>query len=229
MKAVIFDLYNTLIDVKTDEHRESSWTPVVSFLAARGIEADERTLIRLYDEKWSELVSDLEASSPYEYPEGDITEVYKRMAEALGGRLNDEAAAECALIARKASIVRLGVFDGIAELFAELRDRGAKLYLLSNAQSSFTPYELSQCGLTDAFDGVLLSSDCGVRKPDIAFFAMLCEKFGIAESSAVMVGDDEVNDGKGALDFGIKYVKADGGAAAHKTDILRVLEELENA
>ena len=44
MKNYIFDLYNTLIDVKTDEHCKKAWTPVGEYFAAHGIKTDEKRL-----------------------------------------------------------------------------------------------------------------------------------------------------------------------------------------
>ena len=40
-----------------------------------------------------------------------------------------------------------------------------KKFLLSNAQSCFTLDELDALGLADRFDGILLSSDAGMKKP----------------------------------------------------------------
>lgn len=91
--------------------------------------------------------------------------------------------------------------------------------MLSNAQSAFTPDEIASVGLTDKLDGVLLSSDCGCRKPDKAFYTMLFDKYGLDKDGAVMVGDDETTDGAGAASFGIAYVRADGGAAAHAAEL----------
>ncbi|MCH5164931.1 MAG: HAD family hydrolase [Clostridiales bacterium] len=224
MKTFVFDLYNTLIDIRTDEHREQSWAPIVDFFAERGIKTDWQTLCALYDECWKKHLDELYESSEYAYPEGDILCVYKGIAKSLGGELDDETATECAVKARFASIVHLRLFDGIKELFEKLKTRGAKLYLLSNAQASFTYKEIEECGLSGAFDGFLLSSECGCRKPDPKYFGMLFDKYGLDKRDAVMVGDDTVSDGMGAADFGIMYVKADGGAAAHAAELIALAD-----
>ena len=220
MKNFIFDFYNTLAAIRTDEHRQESWITVCEFLAERGMHAEPSRLIALYDEGWSQLLSELSKTSGYAYPEGDITKVYKYMASALGGELSDGDAKTCAFIARKASIIHYGLFDGTVELLKELKSRGAKLYILSNAQSAFTPHELGLTGIAEMFDGILLSSDYGCRKPDPAFFNVLFKKYRLAKSQSVMIGADTSSDGKGANDFGIKYVYAGGGAAAHSQEIL---------
>lgn len=225
MKDFIFDLYNTLIDIRTDEHREQTWLPILSVLERRGIVSDHRTLGRLYDENWDKHLEELYARSRFAYPEGDILCVYKGMANAFGLDLSDREAAEWAVAVRRASVVHMRRFDGVSELFSELRGRGARLFLLSNAQSVFTRGEIEQCGLSDAFDGIMLSSDHGCRKPDPAFFGMLFDKYKIDKRTAVMVGDDSSSDGAGAAAVGIAFVLADGGAAVHGGELIKLAEE----
>lgn len=224
MKVFIFDLYNTLIEVKTDEHCERAWAPVVKYFEEHGMPNVEWTrLCRLFDEYWDEFKKN-EKNSKYAYPECDCVKQFVTIAKKAGGKLSREQAAEALRLMRVASTEILRPFDGVNELFARLRSNGAKLYLLSNAQSAFTFDEIASCGLSDAFDGVLLSSDCGCRKPDPAFFGMLFDKFGLDKKSAVMVGDDRTSDGAGAQNFGIAYVYAGGGAPAVADELIRLSE-----
>ncbi len=219
MKNFVFDFYNTLADTHTDEHSAESWQGVVRFFVELGIDSDPQKLIALYDECWASYSADLKETSKYAYPEGDITEVYKRMAITLGGALSDKEAAMCAQIARKDSIRKLRLFDGTVELLKTLK-RTAKLYILSNAQSVFTMDEINSLGIADLFDGIMLSSDYGCRKPDKAFFDCLFKKYGLRRRDTVMVGDDLESDGKGATSYGLRYVYAGGGAAAHRIEII---------
>ncbi|MDE6201243.1 MAG: HAD family hydrolase [Clostridiales bacterium] len=219
MKNFVFDFYNTLVDIRTDEHSEQSWQGVVEFLAERGIESDPKRLIELYDECWASHLDELKSTTKYAYPEGDITEVYKRMAAALGGTLTDKDAVLCAKIARKDSIRKFDLFDGTLPLLKTLR-RNARLYILSNAQSAFTMDEIEAAGIADLFDGIMLSSDYGCRKPDKEFFDCLFKKYKLKRLDTVMVGDDIESDGKGATAYGLRYVYAGGGAAAHRIEII---------
>ena len=57
---------------------------------------------------------------------------------------------------------------------------------MSNAQAAFTVGEIAEVGLADKLDGVLLSSDCGCRKPDPAFYEMLFDKFDLDKRDAEM-------------------------------------------
>ena len=48
-------------------------------------------------------------------------------------------------------------------MLQRIKDAGKKIFLLSNAQVAFTAPEISLLGLTRYFDGILLSSDAGVK------------------------------------------------------------------
>lgn len=219
MRNFVFDFYNTLVDIRTDEHSEDSWQGVVEFLAERGIDSDPKKLIELYDKCWTSHLDELKTTTKYAYPEGDITEVYKDMVSELGGMLTDKDAVLCAKIARKDSIRKLSLFDGTIPLLKTLK-RNARLFILSNAQSSFAMDEIEETGIADLFDGIMLSSDCGCRKPDKAFFDCLFKKYKLKRLDTVMVGDDIESDGKGATAYGLRYVYAGGGAAAHRIEII---------
>ena len=220
----IFDLYNTLIDVRTDEHCEAAWSPVVEYFKTLGIDSEWTRLCDLFGEYWR-LFNENAKHGKYDYPECDCVDQLQYIAKNVGGDITREQAAKALCIMRTGSRIRLRLFDGTLEMLNTLRSRGAKLYLLSNAQAVFTVKEIAEVGLSGAFDGVLLSSDCDVRKPDRAFYGMLFDKFGLDKPSAVMVGDDLVSDGEGAKNFGIDYVYAGGGAASHADELYQLLGE----
>lgn len=225
MKNFIFDLYNTLIDIRTDEGREETWLPVVNFLAERGVRAEWETLRDRHDALWAEQIKRREAEGKFSYPEGDMVEVFRSLAGELGCALSAAEAAEAARLMRRASVVWLRLFKGVKELFAGLRAAGAKLYLLSNAQAAITYDEIEQCGLSDAFDGLLISSEYGCRKPDPKYFEILFDKFGLEKSKSVMIGDDPISDGEGAKNFGIAYAAVGrGGAPAISDELLKLVK-----
>ena len=58
---------------------------------------------------------------------------------------------------------KMSLFPGVPEMLQRLKDAGKKVFLLSNAQALFTAPEISLLGLTKYFDGILLSSDAGVK------------------------------------------------------------------
>ena len=106
--------------------------------------------------------------------------VFRRLFEEKGAAVSDERLADTARLFRALSYRRAPrPIKGARRTLDELRRRGAKLYLLSNAQSCFTVPELQLLGLADAFDGIFLSSDFGCRKPSPAFFRAALERAGV--------------------------------------------------
>lgn len=223
MKNFIFDLYNTLIYIRTDEYRDETWRPVVEFFREHGIETDVATLRTLYGQGWDSMLSRLGKSKKFKYPECDITDIFGEMAKRQGVEFSREVCEEAAKCMRRASRIEMSVFPGVHELFIKLRSLGAKIYLLSNAQAAFTYDEIEECGLLSRFDGLLLSSECACRKPDPAFFKMLFEKFSLDKRASVMIGDDKESDGKGAKSFGIHFVHAPLGAAAVADKLIKLV------
>ena len=93
-------------------------------------------------------------------------------------------------------------------MLASLRERGG-VYLVSNAQSCFTIDELRTTGLYDLFDGILISSDVGVKKPSTEIFEIAFDRFGITPESSIYVGNDMRDDILGATRAGLRtmYIK----------------------
>lgn len=57
--------------------------------------------------------------------------------------------------------------------------------------------------IEDCFDGILISSDYGVKKPDERFFRILLEKYRIMPECALMIGNDLDSDIAGAKTVGM--------------------------
>ncbi len=222
MTAFVFDLYNTLIKTSTDDESRAAWLPVTEFFRERGLDADWETLKGWYNSFWQEQLAELKAQRKFAYPEADVVKVFKRMATELGGEFSDETAEEAARCSRRAFTVTYELFDGTIQLIAALKAAGAKLYILSNAQAVVTRDELDELGFTEKFDGILLSSECGCKKPDPKFFKMLFDKYGIDKKSAIMVGDEQKADIGGARAFGIRSVWAKDGAAALAPKLIKM-------
>ena len=97
------------------------------------------------------------------------------------------------------------LMKGAKKTLEGLRERGARLYMLSNAQSCFTVPELRSLGLLDGvFDGIFLSSDFGMKKPAAAFFRAALKQAGLSAAEVLMVGNDPAADICGAASAGME-------------------------
>jgi putative hydrolase of the HAD superfamily len=78
----------------------------------------------------------------------------------------------------------------VAHTLAKLGVR-YRLGLLSNYVGSWARTLLAEWGLTDMFGGILISSDMGVRKPDLAAYQEICRMLEVRPEAAVYVADEE--------------------------------------
>ena len=192
MKNFLFDLYGTLIDIRTDEWSDAFWKKIAEMLGT----ADPARARERYQALCKETP----------LPEGgeiDLTGVMRRLLEEFGVH---QDALTFARAFRAASMQKLKLFDGVPELLCGLKQRGAKCYLLSNAQACFTHDELKKLGLADKFDGILLSSEVGWKKPSPRFFTAAFEKFSLQAETCIYVGNDLHDDVMGARRVGLRSV-----------------------
>ena len=98
------------------------------------------------------------------------------------------------------------LYDGVTELLEGLRAAGKKIFLLSNAQESFTIPEMDELGILGYFDGIMISSEERICKPQRQFFEKLLAKFGLDPKESLMVGNDKNSDMLGAESVGIDGV-----------------------
>ena len=187
----IFDLYGTLVDIKTDEESADVWQTACELL---GESPDEWRRVReLYAKLCRSRVTVPEA-------EFDLCEVFSDMLAKYGKSRGDMG--ELAWSFREASTRKLRLFPGVIKQLGELRKKGG-VYLLSNAQSCFTRRELDMLGLTPLFDGIIISSEVGIKKPSKDVFELALERFKLKKSECIYVGNDMRDDILGASRTGL--------------------------
>lgn len=87
--------------------------------------------------------------------------------------------------------------EGTEELIAELKEKGYKIYLLSNAsyrQHDYWP----KLPASRYFDGTLVSADVKLVKPQPEIYRLLCETFSLVPDECVFI-DDAINNAEGAF------------------------------
>lgn len=198
----IFDLYGTLVDVHTDEGKDIFWKQL-SFLF--GME-DLRCSPEYLREKYHKQVQMLEAQARQkrgQWAEIDIAPVFSAIYQDLGRKAGSKRIAQTAKMFRLLSLEKLRLFPGALELLQRLKKAGKKIYLLSNAQSLFTMPELRALGLERYFDGIVISSDEGLKKPDDGLYRLTLARYGLDPARTVMVGNDDQADCWGAARAGL--------------------------
>ena len=205
-KNYVFDLYGTLVDIRTDEEDINVWSKLALFYgyydAIYDAEELNKRYLSLVNQEEDELISSL--SDVHEaHPEIKLESVFKRLYEEKGVKPSDELVLHTGQFFRVLTTEYIKLYDGVIELLSRLKKAGKKVYLLSNAQRIFTEYELHVLNIAQYFDDIFISSDYGTKKPDKRFFNMLIEKHSIKPNESIMIGNDMRSDIEGAQNVGM--------------------------
>jgi 2-haloacid dehalogenase len=86
--------------------------------------------------------------------------------------------------------------DAIAPTVAileELRETGVRLYALSNWSAETFPVARPRYPFLDWFDGIVISGEEKVAKPDPVIFRHLLDRYGLDPATTVFIDDSEAN------------------------------------
>jgi 2-haloacid dehalogenase len=169
VKAVVFDLGGVLID----------WDPRYLYRKLLDDEAAvEEFLATVCTLAWNaeqdrgrpfaEGVAELVERHPAHA--AAITAYHERWAEMLGGAV-----------------------DGTVEVLAELRAAGVPVYALTNWSAETFGFARERFEFLEWFDGVLVSGEERMIKPDPAIFRLLLDRFGLDAEATFYVDDSEQN------------------------------------
>ena len=93
---------------------------------------------------------------------------------------------------------------GAQEFCKTVKEQGYKVYILSNACSKFYEYFPKHYDL-DFFDGVVVSSDVHIIKPNVEIYNYLLDKYGIIPKECLFI-DDRKENVEGAINAGMQSV-----------------------
>ncbi len=178
MRAVIFDLWETLID----------WDPE----AAAQMVADVSVLVddETFAERWNR--------DPTRY-----TRPIREVLAAAGVR--PESVDEICAIRLKYVRASLHPRPGVVETLRALRERGQLVGLITVCtQDVETLWDESE--LAGLFDAEIFSSRIGMSKPDPRIYLACCEALGVQPHEAVFVGDGANDELDGARRVGMKAI-----------------------
>ena len=88
-----------------------------------------------------------------------------------------------------------------AELIAELKSAGYRVFVLSNMSKEYIEY-LRKMPVYSHFDGDVISCEVGLTKPEKEIYTLLLERFGL-EPSQTMFIDDRKENVEAAAEIGI--------------------------
>ncbi len=169
IQSVVFDMGNVLIPFEPDLMMEQA-----------GVLTEDRGLFRhevFFSREW------------IQFDRGTLEEdeVKRRMAKNLPARLHGAM-----------EYVFDHIFDGsvpnqeITELILDCKRAGLGVYLLSNASKRFYDYK-KRIPSVELMDGMVISCDVGLLKPDPAIFRLLFEMFALSPEECFFIDDMALN------------------------------------
>lgn len=215
-KAVLFDLGGTLI--RTVEIKEI----YRRILEVYGVQVFSQEIAKAHKENEKEF--DIE--DMIKWKEGFWAKWNARMLERLGIDKNRE------FLARKIdelwwNYAELEIYPDVSETFAQLKDKGVKTGIVTNAFKKDYQQILQKLAWTNCFDITVGIDACNKAKPDKAIFLYAVNKLGIRPEEAIFVGDSVKHDYEGAKKAGLKPLIIDReGKAITDVETIRSLAEL---
>ncbi len=219
IKAIIFDLDNTLVDFM--RMKLLSCDAAMNAMIGAGL--------HIKKDKAMKILFDL--YNKYTLEEKTIFQKFLRKIE---GKIDYRILAAGIVAYRKVREGFLEPYPGTQYTLMRLRDRGIKLAIVTDAPRLKAWIRLSAMKLGNFFDEVVTFDDSKVRKPNKKPFQLVLKKLRLNPEECIMVGDRPEVDLKGADRVGIKTCFARYGHSAKKAaadyiindirDLLRITE-----
>lgn len=210
IKAVLFDLDNTLIDFMRMK-RESCAAAIEAMIGA-GLKMDReeamRILFELYDEHGIE----------YQL-------IFQDFLQRVLGRIDYRLVAEGIVAYRRVQLTRLTPYSNVVSTLVKLKERGLRLGIVSDAPARNAWMRLVEMRLTEFFDVVVTLDDTQELKPSPMPFRKALDALQIPPENVLFVGDRPERDIEGAKKLGMKTVFARYGYQTKHRETMRPIPE----
>jgi len=195
VEAVLFDWNNTLVQFTWDDE-----------LLAEGHRAGLRAIGRddepaAFTARYRERV--IERGTPDERYESLLREL---LPETTDDQIDAFVDAE-----HEAWAPAFQTLGAAQALLEALRSRGIKTGVILNSwpdPGRVLRGDIERAGLTGLLDTIVISSEVGMRKPDLGIFRLALEQLGVEPHEAMFVGDRLETDVQGAANLGMTTVQA---------------------
>ena len=193
IKAVIFDLDNTLLDFM--KMKEYAVKAAIAGMIEAGLDIDDeesyKTIVSIYEEEgW------------------ENQQIFNYFLDRTVGEVNNKYLAAAIVAYRRAREANLLLYPNVNHTLVELMKAGIKLAVVSDAPSREAWMRIYYLNLHHHFDIVLTFDDTNARKPSPIPFQMALKELKTEPSETLMVGDWPERDVAGANNLGIRTIFA---------------------
>lgn len=197
MNTVLFDLGAVLID----------WNPRYLYRPLFGHDeaAMERFLGEIVAPEWNH---EIDLGKPFSQAVAERSRIYPEHAELI------------ALWERGWPQMLRGPIPETVEILAQLRDRGHRLYALTNWSAETFPLARRRFDFLGWFEDIVISGEVKLAKPDPRIFALAIARCGLEPGETVFIDDNPQNVAAGR-NAGLHAVNF-AGAERLRTDLDRL-------
>ena len=196
IKAVIFDLDNTLLDFM-DMKSKSIDSAVYGMIDAglnMSVDSAKKEIYRIYDERGIEH-----------------QEVFDEFITNELGHIDHKILAAGIVSYRKVKEATLSLYSNVNSTLVELARMGIKLAVVSDAPSREAWIRICSVNLQHMFDTVITFDDTCKRKPSPEPFMRAVNELDVKTEECIMIGDWPERDVLGASKIGMVSVFAKYG------------------
>ena len=205
-KAIIFDLFGTLVDSYSVEGYNKLLTEMASALELPSKEFSRYWRNTTY-ERGIGIFKTTEESIRY-------------ICKILNTSVRDENIKKCEQIRLENTRKALTPKNGVVDILKSLRNLSCKIGLISNC-SAEVPLLWKDTELSHFFDVAIFSSSVGMKKPDAQIYNLACDQLGVKPNECLYIGDGDSNELSGASQLGMDAVMI---RDPNETDPYRLME-----
>jgi len=191
-KAVVFDLFGTLVDNFTRRDYDSVMAEIANIL-----KAPSNDFIKLWKSSFNDRVTGVH---------GDQRESFAHICRELKVQISPEQIERAFIIrmdfCRRTTIPR----NGSVEVLATLRKDGYKIGLISDCTGEI-PLVWHETPFANLFDVKIFSCMVKTKKPDPRIYQMATDELRVKPEECLYVGDGSSNELTGALKMGMHPVR----------------------
>ena len=200
IKAVIFDLDNTLVDFM--KMKRLSIEEAIRAMVDSGLQISIQESNKIIDEIYKE--------QGIEYQK-----VFDVFLQRVLKKVDYKILSAGIVAYRRAREAALIPYPHVYPTLDQLMKMGMKMGIVSDAPTKEAWLRLAYLNFHHIFDAVVTFEDTGVRKPNSAPFLMILEKLNVSPDQALMLGDWAERDILGASLVGMKTAFAKYGDTFH--------------
>ena len=189
IKAVVFDLDNTLMDFM--KMKRSAIEAAIPAMIDAGLPSKQ--------DEYRKIIDDIYKEQGMEYQQ-----VFDVFLHRVLDKVDNKILAAGIVAYRRAREANLTPYPHVYSTLFELMKNGIKIGILSDAPVREAWLRLAYLNFHNIFDAVVTFDDTGERKPHPKPFLTILQKLGVAPQDALMIGDWAERDVVGAKGVGMK-------------------------